>query len=465
MKYFSLNDFIENVISSLERKEKDFTSLDITDPLSESRLEGEESRFSPFVIDSFNPVQIEWMLHAAKDSPHVDELFLGYIDIDHRVSLALIGLFQGDRTWQRLALQGCSGQVSEICVAIMVSQSNVESLCLYHNELEYSGFCSLSMILASNPSKLTTLDLEEFICWDSAQALALALRRNTTLQVLDLHLCGFDDQAPEYFAFGLLKNRHLTKLQLAKCNLGDAGATRIIRALVDHPSISQVYLDCNFCHSYAFQAIARMLQSNRTPKLSLLSLDHQNAFDERVDIEIQISPIAEALHTNTTLKELSLANNSIDFSDLVRLALGVKESALESLNLSSCGISDEGASAVLINIPQSLKRLDLSDNPIGSEACQALLLRVANTQQQLESLHVDRDLDCWNELNCTIRRNVWSRRILSSSALVPLSLWGLILESINRIERKRYNDDEGLGFCEDSIFYMLKASAICARTR
>jgi hypothetical protein len=107
-----------------------FTVLDITDPLAENQLLGEESRFDPSVEESFDAKGIVKLSTFAKKSPHGYDLFLGYTDIDHITSLLLLELFQEDRKWKRLALQGCTSRISETCVVLLVTRGNVESLCL-----------------------------------------------------------------------------------------------------------------------------------------------------------------------------------------------------------------------------------------------------------------------------------------------------------------------------------------------
>ena len=44
-----MNEFVEDATRLMERQDKSFIVLDITDPLAENQLVGEESRFDPSV--------------------------------------------------------------------------------------------------------------------------------------------------------------------------------------------------------------------------------------------------------------------------------------------------------------------------------------------------------------------------------------------------------------------------------
>jgi hypothetical protein len=133
----------------------------------------------------------------------VNDLFLGYTDIDHITSLLLLELFQEDRKWKRLALRGCASRISETCIVLLVTRGNVESLCLYQNDMDYGLFASLGMILATNPKHLTTLDLEAYLFAEGVEALAQGLSKNITLRHLDLYDCRFGGHAAYILARGL----------------------------------------------------------------------------------------------------------------------------------------------------------------------------------------------------------------------------------------------------------------------
>lgn len=163
MNFYSVNEFVEDATRSMERQDGTCTVLDITDPLAENQLLDLESRFNPSVDESFDAKSIVKLLTFAKKSPHVNDLVLGHTGIDLRASLLLLELFQDDRKWKRLALQGCTSRIAETCVVLLVARGNVETLCLYQNEMDYGRFASLGIILATNQKNSTTLDLEAYL--------------------------------------------------------------------------------------------------------------------------------------------------------------------------------------------------------------------------------------------------------------------------------------------------------------
>jgi hypothetical protein len=149
------------------------------------------------------------LLTSAKKSPHVNDIFRDIqISTTERL-LLLLELFQEDREWNCLALQVCASRV-----VLLVIRGNVESLCLYQNEMDYGLFASLGMIFVTDPKHLTTLDLEAYFFAEGVEALAQGLSKSITLRHLDLCNCRFGVHAAYILARGLQGNRHLEYLQL-----------------------------------------------------------------------------------------------------------------------------------------------------------------------------------------------------------------------------------------------------------
>lgn len=475
MKYLSLGLFVDDVTRSLQQQDRSFTVLDITDPAAETRLEGHfQSRFHPSLVETFDRETIVKLLKAAKESPHIDEVFLGYLAMDHRVYVALIDLFKTERQWKRLSVQGCVDHVAEVCVALIATSCHVESLCLYYNELDYSGFSSLAMALALNPSKLVSLEVKDYLSHDAASALSSGLEKNSTLKNLNLSGCRFQDGAISQLVPGLSRNRHLQSIQWQQCHIQDGDVATILSSLRDHPKISGIDLDCNFCHSNSFEVLASMLENNYTVNLTSLSVGHQHFLNDNSNsFQLDVSSLAKVMCTNTSLRMLSLSRNIINHDDIVSLMMDVKVSShLEDLRLKSCNITDESVSYILKNIPTSLKYLNIGDNPFGNETTQALLLDVVKSNQLLERLIIDKQrIGCWREVDYYIRMNIAGRRILSCSSdddddAVPKSLWSLIFHRINnQLSWERYddtttNDATAIGYAEDAIYFFLINSGL-----
>lgn len=467
MKFSRLQDFIEDATHRMESGDDTFRMLDITNPVAENHLEGQDSRFKEDLDESLENEMIVQLLETARNKGHrVNDMFLGFFQIDHEVGLALVQLFQDERrVWKRLCIQRCPGRVLESSLAIAATRGNLESLSLYQNNLGYTGFSILAMILACNPPRLVKLDLEDYISPNAADALAAGLQANTTLRTLDLHDCRFDRDALEYIAKGVARHRFLRHLILSDCQLTDMNAAFFVDTLVDHPSVSHIYLGFNYCCVKSMKALASSIRENRMPKLETVSLVHQcTRLDPRLALPLPIGMLGGPLESNVILKELSLSNNYLHPVELDLFMTGVKESRLESLKLSRCGISDDGLQSILLRLPRTIRRLDLTENLFGSEESDYSLLHSVEHHQQMELLKLDIDLECWHDVCHRTRLNRGGRRIISSEKAVPTAIWPLILERINNIDWSAYDPTgEERGFREDVIFATLKGPAFCGR--
>ena len=516
-KYASVDEFVTNVLGLLERHDESLTMLDITDPLTgmyllawfycssfvlslcksaqtlhvltwnapENQLEGEASRFQAHVDESIDKDTVIRLINAAQGNPHINELFLGYVGINHEISMALVDLVVNDLTaterisrtnaapatnenhgtgqkvWKRIALQGCPERVGETCVAILASQGRVKSLCLYQNHLDYHSFCSLGMVLSMNPPTLTTLDLEEHIIGDCAAALASGLSRSRVLEVLDLHDCRFDDRAIFELSKGFQQNKHIQMIQLTRCNLLDHQCAELLRGLRRHPTIRKIYLDCNFCDMYSISAMADMIRLNETPNLRILTFKHQlklrgSPFPNAPIYLPAIRSLGESLATNSTLKVLSFSNNRLDRECVYHLMAGVNKSRLEVLDLSGCSLVDEDIEPVAHNLPPTLLRLYLHDNDYSEAISKKHLLEAIRGNTVLQCIQICKEHEqCQKELSYYAQLNRGGRKILSlSETFIPVSLWPSVLDRINRIN---WNDDveAGNGYREDVLFYFI----------
>jgi hypothetical protein len=467
MKFASLDEFIEDATERMEQGDETFRTLDITNPVAENHLEGEDSRFSDDIDESLENEMIIQLLNTARTSGHlINDLFLGFFQIDHEISLALVQLFQDEnRSWKRLAIQRCPGRVLESCLSIVATRDHLESLCLYQNNLGYTGFSCLAMILASNSAKLVTLDLEDYISPNSADALAAGLKVNSTLRTLDLCYCRFDRDALEYITMGISQHSQLRTLLLTNCELTDMNAAFMINALVDHPSLRRIDLGLNYCCVKSMKALASAVRDDRMPKLESISLAHQcKRLDPRLAIPLPVGMVGGPLESNTVLKEISFSNNYLHPAELDFLMHGVKESRLEKLHLARCGISDKGLQSLLLKLPNTLRMLDLTENLFANEESNTALLAAVERHEDLENLKIDRDLDCWIQVCYQCRLNRGGRRIFTCQKTVPLSLWPRILERANLTDWSTYDPlDEGKGFPEDVIYHVLKGPAFCGR--
>lgn len=465
MKFESIDEFVKDARERMIRRDESFKTLDITSPVAENHLEGEDSRFANSVNDSFDNETIVDLLNIAKrEDSVVNDLFLGFFQIDHEVSLALTQLFHNQtRMWERLAIQRCPGRVWQACLSLIVSKGNIETLCLYHNELGYPGFSSLAMILASNPRGLVTLDLEEYISPSAAEAFGAGLQMNTTLLKLDMHDCRLDMDSVLWISEGLKGNCSLRELRLDRCQLSDQQCSTVLDELVDHPTLERIAIDVNLCSIDTLKACTRILEKNRLKNLKELTMAHQICLiDPRISSPLPVGILSGALETNTSLRVLSLANNLVDPIELETLMGGVKRSKIEDLDLEGCRIDDEALQTVLSNLPQSLRKLVLTENLLAGDLSNELLLQAVVKNDLIESLEIEEDLDCWSEVCFYTRLNKGGRRLLGRE--VDDAIWPYVFERVYSIDWTTYHlDSNKLGFAEDVIYTLLKGPALCGR--
>ncbi|KJE94543.1 hypothetical protein CAOG_05175 [Capsaspora owczarzaki ATCC 30864] len=138
-----------------------------------------------------------------------------------------------------------------------------------------------------------------------AQAIAEALKVNTTLTQLDLPYNQIGDVGAHAIAQALKVNTTVTKLYLLRNQIGDVGAQAIAEALKGNTTLTHVNLFHNHIGDAGAQAIAEALKGNT--KLTKLYLGWNRVGDAGA------LSISEALQKNTTLRNLNLAENRIGY--------------------------------------------------------------------------------------------------------------------------------------------------------
>ncbi|EGD81320.1 hypothetical protein PTSG_13176 [Salpingoeca rosetta] len=155
------------------------------------------------------------------------------------------------------------------------------------------------------------------------------------------------------------------------CGSWVGGACAVARALKNNTCLRTLNLHLNSVNDEGAVALARRLKHNT----SLMSLElHQNSISDEGAVAF-----AEMLKHNTTLKSLKLHYNHIRDEGAVALAEMLKQNTnFKSFNLMSNQISDVGAIALaeMLKVNTSLERLFLDSNsitPVGGAALGAAL--------------------------------------------------------------------------------------------
>ncbi|XP_011270823.1 hypothetical protein CAOG_09090 [Capsaspora owczarzaki ATCC 30864] len=142
-----------------------------------------------------------------------------------------------------------------------------------------------------------------------AQAIAEALKMNTTLTQLDLQLNQIGDEGAQAIAEALRANTTLTWLKLSYNQIGDAGAQAIAEALKVNKRMTLLFLHYNCIDIFGSQAIDKACQDKRK---------------FRLDLRDQINPLAFSL-----LPRLASAGDS-------HTVFGMLTSGLELENQPAC---------------------------------------------------------------------------------------------------------------------------------
>jgi Ran GTPase-activating protein (RanGAP) involved in mRNA processing and transport len=133
----------------------------------------------------------------------------------------------------------------------------------------------------------------------------------------------------------------------------------------------------------AIQAIAGLLE-RKALKLSLLGLSMQRP-------GLDVSPLALALTTNTTLTQLDLRCNSLKDEGLFALATVLQSNqTLETLTLGDCGINNSVLASLCAPLPNwsGLKKLDLRWYEFDKSGIDHILAALKENML-LTAIHVD----------------------------------------------------------------------------
>lgn len=262
------------------------------------------------------------------------------------------------------------------------SNTTLSALLLSHNDIEPLGVKALSSALKVN-STLTNLDLSyNKIGSSGAQALADALQINTALTKLDLTFNEIDAKGIQSLSEALKSNASLTTLKLNRNKIGEKREEFRPREISTIPYI--------------------YIRMEKSLLEALKKLDEFSKMDETKS-DYGLFSLSECLKINTTLTNLDLAENKIDFvgahylseglktnTSLTTLDLGVNyigrlgakclalslgiNTTLTSLNLSFNGFGDATdvgqALDEILQTNATLTKLDVSDNGMGEAATQ-----------------------------------------------------------------------------------------------
>ncbi|KAK7118084.1 hypothetical protein R3I94_021810 [Phoxinus phoxinus] len=289
----------------------------------------------------------------------------------------------------KVHLSDC-GVTEKDCAALTsVLRSNpsqLRQIDMIGKKLRDPGVKLLSVVLEDPDCKLEKLWLRDCgVTDEGCAALTSALRSNPShLRKLDLSRNQLGDSV--HLLSAVLEDPHckLETLWLNSCGVTDEGCAALTSALRSNPShLRQLGLSGNKLGD-SVHLLSAVLEDPRC-KLENLQLSCCGVTDEGC------AALTSALRSNPShLRTLDLSGNKL--GDSVHLLSAVLEDPhckLETLRLCGCGVTDEGCAALtsaLRSNPSHLRELDLSRNKLGDSDMKLLSDLKNDPHYKLETL-------------------------------------------------------------------------------
>ena len=305
-----------------------------------------------------------------------------------------------------LQINNITEKGAEALASIILSNTRLEELYLGNNTIQ-SGVIKLAKAL-KKLSSLKVLDLDDNnIHEEAADELSTAIRANNTLERLrldDNHLgsstvsivnalikvttlkvlnLNNNQNRSEELASALTSiisaNKSLEILLLSDNNLNDDGVIKIAQSLCKHTKLKMINLQSNNITDKAAKALASIISSNTG--LEELYLGNNT-------IQLGVIKLAKALKKLSSLKVLDLDNNNIPEEAADELSAAIRaNSALEKLWLS--GNHLRSSTVIIVNAlkqVRTLKELNLNNNRNRSEELAPVLTSVISHNKYMKSL-------------------------------------------------------------------------------
>ncbi|XP_062394387.1 NACHT, LRR and PYD domains-containing protein 12-like isoform X2 [Sardina pilchardus] len=295
------------------------------------------------------------------------------------------------RCFRRARLADCklTDKSCDVVASVLQSPNSLIELELSNNDLGDSGVQLLSKGLSSPHCKLQILRLckcdfssEGYVC------LALALMLNPScVKELDVSYNHPGESAQKLLS-ATLKNPHskVEVLQLAGCKLTDKSCETVTTVLQSPNSLIELDLSNNDLGDSGVQLLSKGLSSPhcKLQTLRLTGCKHT---------EKSCKHVASVLQSPNSLIELDLSNNDLGDSGVQLLSKGLSSPhcKLQMLRLCKCGISGEGyvclALALMLN-PSCVKELDVSNNHPRESAQKLLSATLEDPHSKVEALQL-----------------------------------------------------------------------------
>ncbi|XP_076137510.1 NACHT, LRR and PYD domains-containing protein 3-like, partial [Alosa pseudoharengus] len=312
--------------------------------------------------------------------------------MDSGVRLLSVGLKHTNCKLETLRLADCkiTHNSCEIVVSVLQSTNALIKLDLGENDLGDSGVKLLSKGLSSPDCKLQTLRLADCkLTEKSYEMVASVLQSPNSLQQLDLSDNYLGDSGVQLLSKGLSSsNCKIHTLRLTDCKLSERSCGIVASVLQSPNSLIELDLSHNVLRDSGVYLLSKGLSSSHC-KLQTLRLADCKLTDKLGEI------VASVLRSPNSLLQLNFSNNDPGDSGVQLLSKGLSSSnsILQILRLADCKLTYKSCEMVasVLQSPNSLQELDLSDNDLGDSGAQLLSKGLSSSYCKIHTLRLS---DC-----------------------------------------------------------------------
>jgi len=278
------------------------------------------------------PTWIQGLMDALTHNTHVQHFLLGNNVIGPTGGRAIGHFLQQPhtpriKTWY-LAGNDLDHEGMQCIADGLMQDSDCTQLWLKRNPLKVQGAEHVGRLLAHNGS-VRVLDLHNTALFDDGlRAVVQGLRENDALEVLYLDANGVTEDGAaclaEYFEELTARGtRGVHSLYVGMNNLGDAGVTKLVRALAGYPHLQRLGLDSTAMSEVGAAEVCAAFKEH--PNLIMLGL---GMYKSTNDMGCTVNNMGDAglqallplLHHNRTLQCLSVMMNGISQDGIAQLA-------------------------------------------------------------------------------------------------------------------------------------------------
>ncbi|XP_076135084.1 NACHT, LRR and PYD domains-containing protein 12-like [Alosa pseudoharengus] len=321
-------------------------------------------------------------------------LTLSHNDLrDSGVQLLSTGLYSSHCKLQALRLAECklSEKSCEIVATALQSPNSLIELNLSHNDLRDSGVQLLMKELSSSHYRLQTVRFAGCkLSEKSCGIVATVLQSPNSLIELDLSHNDLGDSGVQLLSKGLDNILSIDPLLLAECKLLEKYCGIVATVLQSPNSMIELDLSHNYLGDSGVQLLSKGLSS---PHCKLQTLRVMLADCKLTDKLCKI--VTSVLQSPNSLLLLDLSGNDLGDSGTQLLSEGLSSSncILQTLRLADCKLAEKSCEIVasILQLPNSLLQLDLSDNGLGDSGVQLLSKGLSSSNCKIHTLRLS---DC-----------------------------------------------------------------------